>query len=401
MKVMAENIIRNLICPCCDSTNIKVFHEATRVPVNSVLLLPTKEEALEFPTGDIALGFCRECGFIFNTAFNPALLEYSERYEPTQAYSSTFNQWHKMLAEQLIERYQLRNKHLIEIGCGKGEFLNMLCELGENSGVGFDPAYIPERNNTTAKDRIEFVTDLYSEKYSHYQGDFFCCKMTLEHIKPASEFVSMVRRSVGNQRDAVIFFQVPDVLRILRETAFWDIYYEHCSYYSVGSLGRLFRRCGFSVIDLAREYDEQYLMIEARPNADGVESPVLEQETDLDELADLVEQFSDNLAIQRREWRDRLEGYQQTNRRAVVWGSGSKGVSFLTTLGAKDSIEYVVDINPHRQGFFMAGTGQQIVAPEFLKEYRPDVVIVMNPIYRAEIVEELDHHGLNPEVITT
>ena len=119
-------------CPCCGSSDIRIFHRASGVPVNSVLLLPNREEALSFPTGDIDLGFCRSCGFIYNTAFDPALLEYSERYDPTQAFSPTFNQWHKALAEQLIERYALRGKHLIEIGCGKGEFLALLCELGGN-----------------------------------------------------------------------------------------------------------------------------------------------------------------------------------------------------------------------------------------------------------------------------
>jgi SAM-dependent methyltransferase len=380
---------------------VKVFYEANNVPVNSVLLLPSKQEAQNFPLGHIDLGFCRSCGFIYNTAFDQALLEYSERYEPTQAYSATFNQWHRNLAEQLIERYDLHGKHLIEIGCGKGEFLTMLCELGGNSGVGFDPAYTPGRHESLAKDRINFVTDFYSEKYADYHGDFVCCKMTLEHIQPAADFVNTVRRSVGDQEDTTIFFQVPDVLRILKETAFWDIYYEHCSYYSLGSLARLFRRCNFSVIDLAREYDDQYIMVEARPNSNGTALPELPQEADLGDLAGLVEQFSAQFSELRRHWRERLENSQQQGQRVVVWGSGSKGVAFLTTLEVRDMVDYVVDINPNRQGYFMAGTGQEIVSPAFLKEYRPDVVIVMNPIYRNEIVKELHEHGLNPEVITT
>ena len=78
----------------------------------------------------------------------------------------------------------------------------------------------------------------------------------------------------------------------------------------------------------------------------------------------------------------------------VIWGSGSKGVAYLTALGDAAQIEYVVDINPHRQGKFMAGTGQEIVAPEFLKNYRPDVAIAMNAIYKPEIQKDLDRMGL-------
>jgi hypothetical protein len=82
----------------------------------------------------------------------------------------------------------------------------------------------------------------------------------------------------------------------------------------------------------------------------------------------------------------------------VVWGSGSKGVAFLTALDLDKEIEYVVDINPYRQGKFMAGTGQQIVGPSFLAEYKPDVAIAMNPIYESEIQSDLRRMGLSTVV---
>jgi hypothetical protein len=63
------------------------------------------------------------------------------------------------------------------------------------------------------------------------------------------------------------------------------------------------------------------------------------------------------------------------------------------------AIEHVVDINPHRQGRHMPGTGQLIVAPAFLAEHEPDCVIVMNPVYVDEIGEDLARLGLDPEVV--
>jgi hypothetical protein len=74
-------------------------------------------------------------------------------------------------------------------------------------------------------------------------------------------------------------------------------------------------------------------------------------------------------------------------------------VAYLTNLGLRDEIEYAVDINPFKTGKFMAGTGQQIVAPEFLVDYKPDLVIAMNPIYLDEIRAKLDELGLAPELI--
>jgi len=375
-----------------------VFFEARGVPVHSVLLMETHQEAVGFRRGDIALGFCNSCGFISNLAFDPTLHQYSSKYEETQGFSGTFNAFHRSLAQRLIDGYDLHGKDIIEIGCGKGEFLSLLCEIGNNRGVGFDPAYIPERNTSVAKDRVKFITDFYSEKYTAYQADFVCCKMTLEHIQNTQEFVSMVRRSIGNRYETIVFFQIPDVTRVLKDVGFWDIYYEHCSYFSPGSLGRLFRTCGFDVTALATEYDGQYLMVEARPSR-GTPTPPLPEENDLAALRKDVAFFAEHIGPTIARWRQVLGDLRRENKKAVIWGGGSKGVAFLTTLQITDEILYAVDINPFKHGTFMAGTGQEIVGPEFLRKYKPDAVIVMNPIYSDEIRKELNSLGISAQLI--
>ena len=95
-----------------------------------------------------------------------------------------------------------------------------------------------------------------------------------------------------------------------------------------------------------------------------------------------------------------IDENREREQQAVIWGSGSKGVAFLTTLQIKDDISYAVDINPRRRGTFMAGTGHEIVAPDFLRELRPDLVIVMNPVYRQEIQRDLSRMGLQPQLVT-
>lgn len=390
--------LRLSACPSCGSPDLKVFYQVRQVPVHSVLLMSSREEALTFRRGDIALGFCSSCGFISNLAFDPAMHEYSSKYEETQGFSSTFNAFHRGLAQRLIDRFNLRGKDIIEIGCGKGEFLTMLCEMGENRGVGFDPAYIPERNTSSAKDKVKFIVDFYSERYTNYQADLVCCKMTLEHIQNTEEFVSMVRRSIGDRHETIVFFQIPDTTRVLRDIGFWDIYYEHCSYFSPGSLGRLFRRCGFDVMNLGTEYDDQYLMIEARPSR-GAPTPPIPEENDIESLRKDVSTFASSINGTLDKWRSVLSDSRQIGQKTVLWGGGSKGVAFLTTLGITDEIQYAVDINPYKHGTFMAGTGQEIVGPEFLRSYRPDNVIVMNPIYCKEIREDLNRLGVTAKLL--
>jgi hypothetical protein len=278
----------------------------------------------------------------------------------------------------------------------------MLCELGGNSGVGFDPAVDLKRTRAPKVGTVEFIQDFYSEQYADHQGDFVCCKMTLEHIAPTADFVGTVRRAVGDHPETVVFFQVPDVLRILEERAFWDIYYEHCNYFSAGSLARLFRRSGFSVQAVGRDYDDQYLMIDCRPSDVAATTELLPEEHDMDQLERLVDDFSNRLPSALDGWRGRIAKDREDGKRVVIWGAGSKGVAFLTTLGlGEDAVEFAVDINPHRQGQFMATTGQEIIGPQSLTEHVPDVVIVMNPIYKEEIEADLRQLGLRPEVLTT
>jgi SAM-dependent methyltransferase len=377
------------------------FYQVEGAPVHSVVLVPTREAALSFPKGNIDLAFCQVCGFITNVAFDSRLQDYSGDYESTQAYSATFNRFHHNLAASLIDRYDLHQKDIIEIGCGQGEFLTMLCELGDNRGVGFDPAYV--RRNGDGRfgmKNISFIADYYSEKYTDFQGDFVCCKMTLEHIHNTAEFVSTIRRSVGDDLDKIIFFQVPNARYVFGDLAFWDIYYEHCSYFSQGAMARLFRRAGFDIINLWTDYDDQYLMIEARPGT-GAPSFPLPQEDDLEATYQEVAHFAANYEPIQEKWRTDIAAMRAVGRRVVLWGGGSKAVSFLTTLGlGLDQIEYAVDINPNKTGTFLAGLGQETVAPEFLHSYKPDTVIIMNPIYREEITSILDEMGLAVEILT-
>lgn len=386
-------------CPSCGTPGMKIFHEAPGIPTNSCILMKTREEALAHPRGAIRLGFCEACGFIANLAFDPSLTEYSNRYEETQGFSPTFNAFHRALAERLIAHYDLHGKDIVEIGCGKGEFLMLLCELGNNRGVGFDPGVHQERIRGPAAERVRFVPDFYSEAHADVQGDLFACKMTLEHIGPTGAFIGTLRRAIGDRTGTLVFFQVPDTTRILADCAFEDIYYEHCSYFSPGSLARLFRRSGFEVLALSTEYQGQYLTIEARAAPEPLTQAPLPEEQDLERLRGLVASFPERFAAKRAQWEARIRDAAAAGHRVVLWGSGSKAVSFTTTLDLGDAVAYAVDINPYRHGHFLPGGGQEILAPEALTTYRPDLIVLMNAIYRDEVARDLERLGLAPEVV--
>ena len=385
------------MCPNCNSRGCcHPFYEVRGVPTNSCLLIEDRARALGFPTGDIVLAVCQGCGFIFNAAWDVQYTIYSGQYEETQGFSPTFKRFSRVLAEELISSYDIRGKTVLEIGCGKGEFLSLICELGGNRGIGYDPSFVPDRQRSGQD--IRFVRKFFTEDTSETAPDLLCCKMTLEHIGETNRFLRSVR-SVANRKDSVVFFQVPDVDRILKEGAFWDVYYEHCSYFSATSLRHLFTGTGFTVQRVWTGYDGQYLMILTSPAEHGSDI----KSSDTDDVTAIVRMsgsFAAAVTRSRAAWLIRLRDWAAAGRRTVLWGSGSKAVAFLTTLVVHDEIEHVVDINPYRVGKFLPVTGQRIVSPAFLRDYRPDNVIIMNPIYRAEIERELARQRCEPNIYT-
>ncbi len=384
-------------CRNCKKAELIPFYRVEGVPVHSVLLMDSKQEALNYPKRNIELGFCPQCGFISNTIFDARVIEYSSKYEETQGFSGTFNKFQDALAERLVQKYRLYNKNLLEIGCGKGEFITLLCEKGNNRGYGFDPAFVPERN-PDKNHRVRFIADYYSEQYAHYKADFIGCKMTLEHIPNTYDFLKMVSNAIGETHRPIVFFQIPETTKILRNLGFWDIYYEHCSYFSRFSLAYLFKATGFEILSLDTSFDDQYLMIEAKPVRKGKSpakiSPAYENRTLL-----AVKYFKDRIRVYLDQWKSLIACFHRQGKKIILWGGSSKSVAFLTTLGITDEIEYVVDINPYKHGTYLPGNGQKIIAPDQLADYKPDLVIVMNPIYVKEIKEEMAKTDLSPDIL--
>jgi SAM-dependent methyltransferase len=374
-------------CPACGAAGAEVFYEQRGLPVQSVALLRTVEEARAFPRGDVELTFCGDCGFVFNRAFDPARQDYSLPSEESQAFSPRFRAFSQKLAAGLVERYDVRGKDVLEAGCGRGDFLVEICELGGNRGVGIDPGWMAGRLEHPPS--VEFVRAPYDKAQAHRAADIVLCRHTLEHIAQVREFVDLLRRP-AERRGGVVVIEVPDVLRVLEEAAFWDVYYEHCSYFTAGSLAGLARRCGLDVLRNRLEFDDQYLVLEASPSSP---SNSLLQGDDGEALRQAVQHFAGEAPRAIARWRELFDSRD----RVALWGGSSKAVAFLTAVGAEGEIA-VVDINPYRQGAFLPGAARRVLAPDELPAASPDLVLAMNPAYIREIAAELERLGVGCEL---
>jgi SAM-dependent methyltransferase len=365
------------------------------MPVHCNVLWPTRDTALQAPRGNLQLGFCGHCGHVFNLAFQAHLVTYEPGYENSLHCSPYFQQYATTLAAELITRYQIRNQQVLEIGCGQGEFLTLLCELGNNHGVGFDPSHTA----TSRPDgRLTVIADSYSERYAHYPAALVCFRHVLEHLPHPADFLVMLCRTLHQRQQTVVFCEVPNALWTIRDLAIWDLIYEHYSYFSPASLAHIFTRSGFHVQRLYETFAGQFLCLEAQPAAQPCQAPAPGAEHVAAMTADITA-FAEHYRRKVAAWRTRLADFARLRQRVVIWGAGSKGVTFLNVLNLHDLIEYAVDLNPRKQQKYIAGTGQRIVPPEFLRAYQPDVVIIMNPIYQAEIQGLLATMDLHPQCI--
>ncbi|WP_319525815.1 class I SAM-dependent methyltransferase [uncultured Desulfosarcina sp.] len=389
-------MIRYSYCPNCNKNHVEGFFRIDNAPIFSVVTLKTREEALAVPRKDIELAFCNDCGFIFNRLYDTSIDYFSMGYEDQQGHSKTFMQYLTRISHHLIGRYNIKNQTIVEIGCGKGDFLNLINTLSGGVGIGIDPAYADGRQENP---NLTFYKEQYSLKHGEIASRLVCCRHTLEHIHQTKAFMTLIRDSFGSVHRPLIFFEVPQISRILDDFAFWDIYYEHCSYFSAGSLARLFRSTGFKILDLRFDYDDQYLLIEAVA-AEETTPVTFDIEESIAEQKQRVDAFRMKINEQLGFWRNRLQEIKDQGKRAMVWGGGSKAVGFLTNFADIGLFEFVVDINPYMENNFIPGIGSQYVQPGFLKEYQPDVVIIMNGIYKDEISQTMNEMGVFPNVYT-
>lgn len=384
-------------CKGCASSSVDLFLEVSGIPVNANILHATRKDALGAAKGDVALGFCSECGHIQNARYTPLPVEYTVEYENSLHFSPLFQDYARSLAVGLIERHNLYNREIVEIGSGKGDFLNLICELGGNRGVGFDPTYICERDENRDNDRVVFVNEKYTAKNAPSVCDMLVCRHVLEHLSHPKEFLTMIRSVIGERRPMSVYLEVPNADYMLRERKYWDIIYEHASYFTKASVVSLLRACSFEVTELSESFDGQFISIDARPSAAGARS--LPDAEAIDGIRAEIAAFADRYRIKVVSWNSALKEIASNSARAVVWGGGSKGTTFLNILKT-GGIEYVVDINPHKHGTFVPVSAQEIVGPEFLAEYRPEIIIVMNPVYIEEIWGLVKDMGFKTRLLT-
>jgi SAM-dependent methyltransferase len=378
-------------CLSCGSRSMTAFYSVDRVPVQSLKLCLTEQRARLYPQGRVQLAFCERCGFIANIDFDPQLL--ASDFQETWTFPPAFNPFADRLVDQLIGPLNIRGKRVLDIGCGTGRFLTLLCRRGGNTGIGFDRSYVPD-GTEEAVPGVEFVREDYGEVHAGHAADVIVCRMALSHFQNPLRLLRDIRKSIGDRQGVLVLFQVPNMKRILRKAAFWDICYEHCSYFTTIALAGILNRLGFLVRTSWTDENQQHLFLLAE-GANGAPGQWL-SEGQLRIMLEDTERFAQQCEMELRFWRTLLREARDKGQRAVLWGGSAKGVSFLSTIELGREIDFVVDIDPGKENMYIPGSGHRVVGPAQLRHLPPDLVLVMNEAYIEEIRTDLAKMNIHP-----
>lgn len=345
-------------CPICQYNKSSKLYETYNLPLFQNKVYHSFEEAKEQKIVDVNLCQCQYCGFVFNALFSNDEMDYNDDYQNEQSYSQTFIEHLNSIVDYLVTS-GFQNKNIVEIGCGKGYFAELLEKKGFKNVYGFDPAYEGTNPNITK--------DYFKEKYKSINADLVILRHVLEHIENPYEFLIQIQKATTS--NTKILIEVPDFEWIVKNKAFWDIFYEHCNYFDSSFLSSFFEKA-----ITKKMFGSQYIVMLA--NLNELKKPFIEQ------------RYPKNIFEKSLK---SIETFLLKNYPIVIWGASSKGVTLLNIFDKeKKFIEYSIDINPKKQNKFVATTGHKILSPDFLinNMKKKNFILVVNQNYYDEIIQE-------------
>ncbi len=332
----------------------RLLYQQSGFPIFQNRMYGSENEARQCPIGDIFLVENQLTGLIYNEAFDPSLMVYDANYQNEQSLSPLFLD-HLNSVMSIIDRH-FGKEPLVEVGCGKGIFLELLLEHGFDI-TGFDPTYEGENPR---------VRRQYFSETSNTRVSGLILRHVLEHIQNPYQF--LLRLSAANSYCGNIYIEVPCFDWISKRQAWFDIFYEHVNYFRVSDFSRLFG----TVKESGHLFGGQYIYVVA----------------DLSTLKPPVFSPPDAAVFPEEMYPSSQHPAMTTGNDKIIWGGASKGVIFaLLCERAGCPVKAVIDINPAKQGKYLAGTGLLVQSPEsVLSCLKPgSTICVMNSNYLAEI----------------
>lgn len=339
----------------------KTLFEVNNVPAYQNKMFGTREAALACPTGNVVLAQDAASGLVSNIAYDPQLLRYDESYQNEQGVSRQFHEHLQQVLGKVAAAFGRGD--ILEVGCGKGLFVEMMRSHGLQAR-GLDDAY---EGNAPYIEKRHFGTA------PETPADTIVLRHVLEHIPQPLRFLRMI--ADANHNRGLIYIEVPCFDWIMQRRAWFDVFYEHVNYFRLSDFHRMFD----DVVDSGHLFGGQYLFAIARLSSLRDE-PRAAGQSEVHFPTDFTHAL-DALAA---------EALAAPSRRRAIWGAAAKGVMFAHHLGLRGvHFDTAIDINPGKQGRYVAATGIGVAAPDRALGQLPpgSDIYVMNSNYLSEITQ--------------
>ena len=343
----------------------------------------------------LKLVFCPDCALVQITETVPPEQLFSE-YVYLSSFSDTMLRHAEELAGEVVRSRKLDAQSLvIEVASNDGYLLQFYQRAGIPV-LGIEPAtniarVAAERGIQT---HVAFFGAAVAEelKARGCQPDVIHAHNVLAHVADLNGFVHGLELLLKPEGVAII--EVPYVCDMIDRFEFDTIYHEHLCYFSLTALDHLFRRQRLQIANVkALPIHGGTLQITVNKTGKDTTASVtdfLAKERNWGVMnAATYATIGAHVERLRAELNSLIREKKSQGRKLAVYGAAAKGSTLLNYFGlGKESLDFVVDRSPVKQGKFTPGSRLPIYPPEHLLKEMPDYVLLLSWNLADEILAQ-------------
>ncbi|OGP13997.1 MAG: methyltransferase [Deltaproteobacteria bacterium GWA2_55_10] len=389
---------KDLRCRSCGSLNLETVLDLGRMPLADALLT---EDELNSPEAAYPLeaAFCTDCSLLQITETVPPEMLFCKKYPYYSSFSDELLRHSRENALELIESRGLDEKSLaVEIASNDGYLLKNFVEK-DIPCLGIDPAEGPAES--AEKIGVPTICAFFNAELASQltgigkRADVIIANNVLAHVADVRGFLAGVRTLL--KEDGIASIEVPYVRDLIDNCEFDTIYHEHLCYFSATSVDRLLRTNGLYLNSVKRipiHGGSLRLYVGRKDEPDAAVKSLLEEERErglgdisyYNEFAAKVNNVKSGLTYI-------LSMLREQGASIAAYGAAAKGATLINYVGlGKETIDFVVDRNIHKQGRFMPGVRIPISGPERLLHEQPDYVLILAWNFAEEIMAQQEEY---------
>ena len=383
-------------CRNCKSQLEDVFINLGNMPsANSFLQKNELKTEKIFP---LCVYICREC-YLVQIPEIRTPEELFSNYAYFSSYSDSWLKHSEIFTDMMIKRFNLKDSSfIIEIASNDGYLLEFFSKH-KIPVLGIEPA--SNVAEISLKKGIPTMTEFFSTKLANElknqrKADVLIGNNVLAHVPNLNDFIQGMKILLNS--NGVISIEVPHLLQLIRQNQFDTIYHEHFSYFSFFVIEQIFRSHGLTIFDVEElsthggslRIFAKHTENDMHKKTSNVEKILQkEREFGLDKISTYVD-FSKKAEDIKCKLNIFLKQAYNEKKLVVCYGAPAKGNTLLNYCKINTKhIDYTVDLNQFKQGFFLPGTHLEIKDPLIINNTKPDYVIILPWNIKDEIMEQL------------